>query len=405
MVKKVLTQSFRYSAVLVASKVFSIVFFAIAARLLSKDNFGMFSFFVTLSQLLTTLTDLGLRQWYLKRMANKPSKDLLSRALEMRLMIGLLTAGVLFLINGWWPKLPMLILWCLMISLVLEVFFTVADAHYLHEQRSTRVGWKVFWRNLLMIALWVPLVLLVNNEVTYYSSYVLYVIVTSAVVIFYFPWKLVNRFSMTHLWEMGKIGRASSIYGVSDALSMAYGKVDGLIVEKMLNVAAFGTFVGLFRVLDGLNLIPQALYHNLFRITAKKDLFSKQQLTQITLIMAMTGIVMGGLLFLGAPLVVWILLGESYIADGVGLLRVFAVIVGLFFINAPLNTVIQSSNYLKKYLPIFGVVIALNIVLTIMFIRVWGMMGAAYAMAISQTVLIAANWIVIRKAYKKSYFV
>jgi O-antigen/teichoic acid export membrane protein len=401
MLKKIIIQSFNYSVVLVASKAFSIIYIALAARILDKSNFGTFSFFVMLSQLITTLTDLGLRQWYMKAMVERSNKNLLSRILETRLVTALITIAILFFTNNWWPKLPMEIFWCLGASLVLEVFFTVADAHYLYNQQSTRVGWKSFWRNLGMVILWLPMTKLLNPEMTYQSMYILYLIATTVVAILYFPFKEIRKFApMIHTGEMVKVWKKTSIYGISDGLSVAYSKIDGLVIERLLNTAAFGVYSGTYRVLDGINLVPQALYHNLFRVTAKKDAFSIAQLWKITALMAAAGVAVGGILFWGAPIIANILLGEKY-PEAVGLLRIFAVVAVLFFINAPLNTVIQSSSYLKKYLPIFGGVIGVNIVLNLLFIKYGGLMGAAQAMIVSQIILIIVNAVVIYRDHTR----
>jgi O-antigen/teichoic acid export membrane protein len=123
------------------------------------------------------------------------------------------------------------------------------------------------------------------------------------------------------------------------------------------------------------------------------------QLIKMTSVMCLMGIVIGIALFLFSRVLIVDILGQNYIA-AISLLQIFSLVVVLFFTNAPLATVVQSSDLVRKFLP-WGILnTILNLVLNFYFIPIYGVIAAAWIMLISETTGLLINLYFVSKVYE-----
>lgn len=114
--------------------------------------------------------------------------------------------------------------------------------------------------------------------------------------------------------------------------------------------------------------------------------------------MTACGIIVSLMLFFASGFLITDLLGPAYNA-AILPLKIFCLVLLLFFINSPLATVVQSSDFVSKFLPWgIGNTIA-NIVLNIIFIPVYGITAAAWIMFLTELTGLFINIYFVKKIY------
>lgn len=376
---------------LVGGKLLTAVFFIALARILQPEKFGVITYFITVVQVMSVIADLGMKQWYQKRMAQKNQPLLLSQFFACRLFAFDIICLILVVGQLIWHFFAPELLMPLLIALFLESFISVADGYYLAREKSLALGFKLIARNVLLFAG----LLFIRAPQDYQFFFTAYNVALFLVVLVYFPWRALN-------WQWFKTGRAQTSlrsalpYAAIDDLGIIYSKADSLIIENLLGSASLGIYGAAYRYLDAFNLVPQALFHNLFPIAARPGGISRTQLKKMVAIMTGLGICVAACIWFLSNFLTTFLMGASY-AAAAPVLRYFSLVIVLFFFNAPLNTVIQSSNKVKNYVPCLAVVVIINLALNFYLVPRLGIMGAVYTMVICESSLIAINLVLARK--------
>ncbi len=394
MLRKLFKKSMYYFATLVGGKILTAIVFILLARILQPEKFGLITYFITVVQLMSVLADFGLRSWYQKMMAKKDNLVLFSGLLTWRLIfygVSVMVLLSLSLITDW---LNISLLPPIFIALLFEALISVSDAYYLAQQKSIFLGYKLIARNLLLFTS----LLLIKSPADYQRFFLIYNLALIGVLIFYFPLKALDWQWLTTSKKLPKIKTALP-YASIDGLGIIYGRADGLMIENIINSAALGIYGAAYRYLDAFNLLPQALFHNLFPIAAKKNGINFPQVKKMVGVMTLLGLGVAAMVFFLSDWLTIMLMGEQYAAAGV-ILRYFSVVIVMFFFNAPLNTVIQSSDQVKRYVPKLGLIVAINIILNLILLPKIGLMGAVYTMIICEMILIIFNCGLIKKIYR-----
>ncbi len=386
MLRRLLGKSLIYFGLLVGGKLLSAVYFMIIARAVLPEKFGQIMLFVTLIQLVTTIGDLGVKNWYLKQTALAKTPGLLGRLTAWRGLL-LVCSAVIFMVAeqhfGWlqagvWPFF--------LGSLAIEALVTVADAYYLSHERSFMLGVKLIVRNVLLFGS----LFFIRTPDDSGKFYLAYLLTWLIMIPWYFPVTVCWR-SLKHYKQSGRINWWSSWpYAAIDSLGVIYSRADQLIINRFLASSSLGIYSAAYRYLDAFNLLPQALFHNLFPLAAKKGGLSRLQIAKMVAVMCGLGFVVAGGMALGANFLTTGLLGEAY-APAAKILRLFGVVVILFFFNAPLNTVLQSSDGVARYVPFLLGSTVFNLCLNYLLVPRLGISGGVWAMVGGEGLLVLMN--------------
>ena len=386
--------SSKYLSGLVLSKILSVIVFILFARALLPLGFGQFVLFTTLLQVVTFFADFGMIQWYQKYAHSEDRKKLAQNMLSSRVITlgsSLVAAGIFIHFSRSFDSFVTVLF---LICLIPEALLSIVDGYFLERKKPFRVSLKTTVRmGLLLISYFI-----FRNNFTFEIAVALYLLISSITTIWYFPWKLLSKFSFSSFASVWKTLNQSKSYAFLIFSSFAYSRGDSLIVRYSLNNVALGLYGSAYRYLESLSLIPTALAHNLFPLSAKEGTISAKQTGKITLLMAFLGVLISIGVYLNAHLLVVGILGESYI-DAVPLLQIFSLVLILFFINAPLNTIVLSSSQINKFLP-YGVGNTfLNLILNITFIPIYGVIAAAWVMLATEITGLFINLYFAKKVY------
>jgi len=394
----VLSALFKRSSIylggLTVSKLLSTLVFILFARILLPQNFGNFVLFVTLLQVVTFFADFGLIQWYQKQATITDKNTLIGEVLFARLItlfISIIISIFFLLISKSFSNYISILF---IISLVPEAFLSVIDGYYLELKQSFRVSLKTTVRMVLIFAGY----LVFYNAFSFVSAIKLYLLSSIITLLWYFPWLKFKYFSSSNFSKSFQTLNSSKLYAFLIFTSFTYSRGDSLVVRYTLNSTALGLYAAAYRFLESLSLIPTALAHNLFPISAKEGNVIKSQLMKIVLIMSLLGLVTAFLVFIFSSRLITFILGNAYSA-AIPLLKVFSLVIFLFFINSPLNTIVLSSSQINKFLT-YGVGnTLLNIALNIIFVPLFGVTAAAWVMLTTEITGFVINVYFARQVY------
>ncbi len=377
----------------ILSKGLSVLVFILFARTLLPQRFGYFVLFVTLLQVITFFSDFGLNQWYQKRTDEESEDILFSKIINARLLTLLVSLffSLLFLklTNSFSPLISTILL----LTLIPEAFLSVVDGYYLVLKKPFRVSMKISVRMAILFVGY----LLFSKGFSLNHAISLYLIASCLTLLWYFPWKKLKHLTLQFEGIFSTL-RNSFAYAFLILTSFAYARGDSLVIGYVLNSTALGIYGAAYRYLESLSLIPTALSQNLFPVSAQKKGITSEQLLKIVSVTFLAGIVFMILTFFFSNFLIVTLLGKSYIA-AVPILRIFSVVLLLFFLNSPLATVVQSSKLVERFLPFGALNTIVNIVLNLCFVPFFGITAAAYVMLTTEITGLIINLYFIKKLY------
>lgn len=395
MLRSLFKRSGKYFLGLITSKVLTSIAFILLARYFQPSVFGEIVFYWALIQLFTSWSDFGLIQWYQKKAhALKDHRSLLAEMIEARiatLILSITIATFMFYIGGLFsPSLIALFI----ITLIPEAFNSIFDAFYLAKHQSPKVATK----SVLKLSLSLIGYALLWSRLSF--AWVFVIVCTSSVLtlLWYTPWNYIVLKSLD-AGRAFKNLRSSSHYALLIVTSYAYAQGDSIIIRLLRGSSAIGFYGAAYRYLETAALLPTALQHNLFPLSAKSGTISTHQLKKMVFLMGLVGTGVALCMFALSDFLVVGILGPSYEA-AIAPLQVFSLVIFLFFINSPLATIVQSSDLLRKFLP-FGIAnTALNLILNILIVPSFGIIAAAWIMFLTELTGLLINIYFVKKVYQ-----
>lgn len=393
MLRSLFKQSSIYFVGLVAGKLLGTIAWIIIARIFTKELTGEVIFFVTLLELTTFIADFGLNQWYLKHAEDHDEKKAYQKVIGTRILTLFLSMIVLTIFLTVSHTFEVTVIEIFILTLIPEALLSIGDSYFLKKKQSYLIAFKGI-SSILFFFVW--LVLFTNNH-TFSTIAFMYFVSTAVTLLWFFPWKMIQGIELISMKEAITVLKASSAYALLIVTSYIYARGDSLIVGYIAGPAALGLYGLAYRYLDGLSLFPSALTQNLFPISAKKTGIHHMHLFKMTVTMTTLGIIAGLFLYFCADILI-MLLGSQYM-QAVPVLRIFAIVLVLYFVNAPLSTVVQSSKFVHSFLP-FGITnTVLNLFLNILFVPIYGIYAAAWIMVVTEITGLIINLIFIKKLY------
>lgn len=380
---------------LTLSKILSVIVFILFARTLLPQNFGNFILFVTLLQVITFFADFGLNQWYQKKADSIDKNILFNQIISARvftLIISLIVSWIFInLTNSFSPLVTIIFL----ATLIPEAFLSVCDGYYLEKGNTSKVSLKT---GLRMFFLFLGYVLF-SSVFSFELAAKLYLLSSFVTLFWYFPWKKLSISSIFGLSKVLNTLKASSSYALLIFSSFLYARGDSLVIRYVINSTAIGIYGAAYRYLESLSLIPTALAHNLFPISAKKEGVSLDHLKKILLVSFLAAIIVSATTYIFADVLIITLIGQEY-SQAIPVLKIFSAVLFLFFINSPLSTVVQSSKLINKFLP-WGIGnTVFNILLNLMLVGHFGIVAAAWIMLTTEVTGLMINLYFVKKLYR-----
>lgn len=396
MTKSLFKRSGNYFLGLIFSKALNLLLFIYVAKLLAPADFGSIIYYSTIIALATLIADFGTVQWYQKQISLFTSKitviHSLINARFFTFVISALLIGVYLFIS---QRFSLYVSALLLVTLIPEALLSIFDGYYFEKKQPAKISIKQIARSVILVLF----VLIFYQNLTL-EIFAFGLFASAIANVFWFvPWKYFMSFAYNTRNAL-KTLKQSSQYAVLITTSYAYSRGDSIIIENIIGSASLGIYSAAYRYLEGISLLPTALAQNLFHIAAKKDSLKLAQVFKISAVMLVLGLLAGASVFLTASFLTTELLGSEYTLSET-VLQVFALVVVLFFVNAPLGSIVQSSDLLKKFIP-WGIANTLvNLALNIVYIPLYGVVAAAWIMLITELSGLLINVWFVGRIYKK----
>jgi O-antigen/teichoic acid export membrane protein len=186
------------------------------------------------------------------------------------------------------------------------------------------------------------------------------------------------------------IARASLPFALSIAFALIYGKADVSIVAFYLGRIAVGWYGPAITMVSALVLVPVTMYGvlvpTLSRLHAEQPGRILKLMPKIMLGMTGLGLCLSVMLAIVArPVVQW-LYGAEFAPAG-EVLVVLAGVLGLRCVNIGLAAILVAIGCQRHRAAMQGMSAGLNIALNLIFVRQWGILGAAAIYVISELAL------------------
>jgi O-antigen/teichoic acid export membrane protein len=368
------------------SRAIGFLFYIFIARKLSVENFGIYTFTLAFVFNFIPVADFGIERLILKDVSKDTSKanEYFNKLFILRFLLAIvsivlfilfgvalgqnLTQILYFLIFGIYIIPLNLIYLITSIQNAREKMKTIALANILGIVFSTTIG--VFF---LIFKFSLPFVL---SSFFLGNSIVL--------IIFLFNLKKFNlSFSIKTDWEFWKkILLESWVFALLTIISVFYLRTSVVMLNLIKGSVATGLFGSVFRLLEGMTIIPQSLAIAMFPLSSRLYDSDKGKLKNIYL---------KGLLFLFVSSLpfssVFIFFPDILIkySFGIKYLPVVEIMpylgIGtiLFFVNALAGNIIQNSPKVKKFIPFLFLNLIFEVILCMILIPKFSILGSALA--------------------------
>lgn len=188
--------------------------------------------------------------------------------------------------------------------------------------------------------------------------------------------------------------------------------LDIFILTALSTASSVGLFSAAFRVIQLINVIPFTLSIPVFPVFSRLALESKDRVFAIYIR------VLKIFVLISLPIAVWILIlgsqvtvflfGEAYQEAGQALLIMGPMVVFLF-LNSLYIHIFSALDKQSLYMKTVAMAVAINVVLDIVLIPLWGILGAALATLVSEFVLYITGAVLLSRlglvmAYLQLFF-
>ena len=364
---------------------------SLSARYLGPSSYGLINYGASIISFFSIICRLGLDGVIINEMIKRPEKmgTYLGSALVMRLSASILSLfGIMGIVRVLEPNNPVLY-----IITGLQSFAVILQSYEIFSywfQLNLRMKYVSIATMIAqtIVGVW-RIVLLATKASVYFfafSSSIQYLVCGSVVIFFFFKEKNGIKLSFSKI-DSQLLIRNSYHFIISGLAVTFYSQIDKIMIGKSLDSAEVGIYTAAATIATMWEFVPNALINSAspLIIELREKEYDKYIMRFQQLLLAITGlsVLMGiGVTLLG-KVAILILYGGQYIEATVPL-SILIWSTGFAMIGTTRGIWIVAEGYNKytKYYIFIGA--AVNLVLNLIFIPLWGITGAAITTLISQ---------------------
>ena len=401
-----------------SSLLFGLGSFAILVRFLSKEDFGIYALFISVTSLIE-VARIGLIQnaliKFLASAKGEEYKDVLSSSLVLNILITIVSVIVLIIISPMlghlWnsPKIvPLFYMYC--VTTVVLILF-----HQLNYLQQANLDFKGFFLSNFVrqgsLFIFIVLEVFVLKPIPDLMRIVIYMTVSALLgTLTSFGYgKKYLRISkkINYEWVKKIFNYGKYVFGTNIS-SMVFGSIDQFMLGSILPTSSVATFNAANRMSNLIDVPVASVAAIVFPQSAKRSSEEGNQ-SSAYLFEKSVGVLLALLLpallflFFFADLIISIIAGPKYF-DAADILRVM-VITGLFqpFVRQ-FGTVMDSIGKPKTNFYLILIVSLLNIVSNYLFITTFGTIGAAFGTLLTTIIFAVASQIILKNLIQVRFY-
>jgi len=381
----------------------SLVAASLVVRALGAAKYGAFSYALNFVLILQFFTDFGLTQTAVRELATgiHPEKAVLGVLLRARMALGLLAAGGLVafaVLSGLDPQIRATVA----VSAVLLCIGPLGGMAALFQARLmgaanalVQAAQPLIWLAIAAVALnhtRSPVGLMVAYVAAAAGS-VLVIISVAAIA------GGVRIRELSWSWTLfANIAREGLLFGLAGMFVTIYYRIDSILLFHLAGPSAVGVYSAAYRLLDQVQVVPQAVMASLFPVLAYELTRDRKRFVRLIQggfdVLVVLGLPLAvGVLLLAAPIIRF-LFGPDFAASAT-VLRVLAPTIVSIFVGYVAGYLVLVARAQREYLLIVGAGALLNVALNVVLIPVYGPVGAAVATLCTEFPVMASTLVLV----------
>jgi len=369
----------------------------VVARYLGPEQYGVWSYLLSITMFFTTFVGLGFHSILPRELIKHPEKEqsLVSTVFIFKIIGGLIGFGLNILLFIWFkkPDTYLLLMMSLMASLLIFQSSEVSDLFF---KAKLQAKYSVIGRNLAFIIIALLKLYLVYNQydLVYFVATNSIEMLIGGVFVFYFYFKKGYSLSLKRIdWSLGKALLKDGLpMAISGLMVMLYMRIDQVMVTEIAGNTANGIYSTGVRMIEIVYFIPIALSDSFFPgiVYSKKHEGEKYQKNMLGFYSIMTYFSLGitlVIIIISKPMMS-LFFGQDFEGSG-EVLQVFGFSIYATFLGNANGKYLVTENY--KHILLFRSIsgLTVNVLLNLIWIPKFGFIGAAYASFISYFIPIA----------------
>jgi O-antigen/teichoic acid export membrane protein len=187
------------------------------------------------------------------------------------------------------------------------------------------------------------------------------------------------------LW--GELARFALPVGIAGMLTLAYGRIDQVIVFQIAGSDAAGIYGAMYRILNTAAFVPMAVMTTLFPILSRVELPEMRRLVQLaTEYLAMASLPIFAFVLVASKEVINLLFGAEFVAGHTTLKILMGAFVAICFgyVAGSMIIVLRLQRIFVRYALI---ALVINVGLNLIFVPKYGYQGAAWITLITEVLV------------------
>jgi O-antigen/teichoic acid export membrane protein len=382
----------------------SLIAVGLIARYLKVERFGDYAFILAVCTIFMVITDMGIHRISIREMSRDLAKanDIFWASSFIKTLLSVITfIGIALTINIMSNDKE--VIHATYICAIAVIVFFLGDAFLANYISFERMGYAALSHFVegTTYLLFVVLFIWMNSGLSgifwallfSYIARICFGIIVTHTNFF----KL--RFSLNPSLSRYLVKEGFPI-GVNRILQKASVRIDTILIKLMRSRAEVGIYHGPYRIILTLVLIPQSITEALFPMISRLAAESKDSLSRALeksfkfMLVMIIPLMMIMISF--SNIIIRLVLGENFI-QAVPVLQVFSIVWGIMFFNELFTKFLNASNKQVLAAKAMAICLAVNVILDVILIYLFGYFGAVIATLLAETSLSIAAYLFISK--------
>lgn len=379
----------------VVSKIASLAFYVVMARVLEPAGFGAFTFALSLALLLTVFADLGIDTILTREIAR--SRDRVHRlfwnAIAIRMAGGMaaIAVGLTIVYLGGYGQQTRLAVGLLIVAVLLELFAKTLHGAFRGYEDMAPIALGLILQRIFTAVAGVAAILAGAGVALVALIY----LVGAALALIYCALALVRRHERPRV-EASYLGAKDLAYialpiGIAEVFYMVLFRIDATLLSLMKDEAAVGIYSAAYRLLESTLFLTYAFVWSVVPLLSRLSRTSKPAIGDVYLraakVLAVALLPLGAMFALFADPIVHTLYGHRY-DEAEHVLRILSVVVAVYGLSYLAAYLLVAQDRQRVVPVVIGAVTVLNVVLNLLLIPKYSYDAAAFTTSLSE--LIAA---------------
>ena len=391
----------------IVSKVLQFVVMLYAARLLSVENFGKFSFAIALSLIAIVLADLGIDSFIIREISRNKNLagEYFINALLAKLILSLVTFLMIFVgLNALdYPQDTRHIVYIIWMFSIISTF---TDLFYSIFRSFEIMVYDSMIKIIRMILLTISslYVLFKGYGVIAFSYTFVFVEIAVVLIALFIALKKFIKLQIIIRWKFMKTMLLKALpFGLSTVFGMIYFFIGSIMLSKIRGDVEVAIYSVAYNLALAILFIPTVYTNAIYPVLSRYFKQSKEELNILyeksSKYLFIIGLPLSVGLYLLADRIIFFFYGKTY-SKSIIALQIISWYLVIKFINFHFGTVLSSIDQQNKRMIGQGVTAVFSIILNLLLIPKFGYAGAAWSTFFTEIFLfVIYYWYVSKNLY------